>query len=439
MKYAIIGAGWAGCSAAVELTKRGHQVHLFEASRTLGGRARTVNSHGLTIDNGQHILLGAYKATLALLKTVGVNQKNALLRLPLQLCYPAGSDGMEFIAPQLPAPLHIIFALLTAKGLSRADKMALARFSSTARWMDWRLNQDCTVAELLQRFDQTDNIIRLMWQPLCIAALNTPVQRASAQVFLNVLKDSLGTRRAASDMLIPRTDLTNLLPQAAATFIETNGGKVHLGCNVQSLNKNGTQWQLQQFVPHAQEEFDGVVIATQPDTAGKLLSPLNLAQHIPEFEYEPITTCYLKYPPSTRLPRPLLALVERPEEDAWGQFVFDRGQTEQLAGLVAVVISASHKAIEHGHEELALNCAKQLAQDLKLPELATPELHLVITEKHATFSCTPGLKRPSNQLPISGLVLAGDYTESRYPATLETAVQSGVLAAGLLCDAGLIP
>lgn len=431
MKYAIIGAGWAGCSAAVELTKRGHQVHLFEASRTLGGRARQVNSHGLTIDNGQHILLGAYNATLALLKTVGMNHKNALLRLPLQLCYPAGPDGMEFMAPQLPAPLHILLAMLTAKGLSRADKMALARFSSTARWMDWHLNQDCTVAELLQRFGQTDNIIRLMWQPLCVAALNTPIQRASAQVFLNVLKDSLGARRAASDILIPRTDLTNLLPQAAATFIETNGGKVHLGYNVQSLIKNGARWQieLQQSVPHHPENFDGVVIATQPDIAGKLLMPLNLAQHIPDFEYEPITTCYLKYPASIRLPRPFLALVERPEDGAWGQFVFDRGQTDQAAGLFAVVVSASHRAIEHGHQELALNCARQLAQGFKLPELATPELHLVITEKRATFSCTPGLKRPSNQLPISGLVLAGDYTESRYPATLESAVQSGRAAA----------
>lgn len=438
MRYAVIGAGWAGCSAAVELAKRGHQVHLFEASRTLGGRARQVSAHGLTIDNGQHILLGAYKKTLTLLKTVGVDPEKAFLRLPLQICYPADSDGMddgmEFIAPKLPAPLHILFAILNAKGLSRADKMALARFSTTARWMGWHLKQDCTVAELLERFDQTDNIIRLMWQPLCIAALNTPIHRASAQIFLSVLKDSLGANRTASDILIPRTDLTNLLPQAAATFIGCRGGQVHLGSNVQSLTKKGARWQLdfQQANPHSQNSFDGVVIATQPDITSKLLASPNLAHRIPEFEYEPITTCYLQYPASTKLPRPFLALVERPEQAAWGQFVFDRGQTNQQAGLFSVVVSASHLAIEHGHKELALNCAKQLARDLKRPELATPELDLVITEKHATFSCTPNLKRPSNYLPIFSLVLAGDYTESRYPATLETAVQSGLLAAELL-------
>lgn len=426
MKYAVIGAGWAGCSAAVELAQRGHQVHLFEAARTLGGRARQVTSHGLTIDNGQHILLGAYRSTLALLKTIGIDQNKALLRLPLQMVYPKQSDGMQFIAPKLPAPFHLIFALLTATGLSRADKMALARFSTTARWMGWHLNDDCTVAELLHRFDQTDNLTRLMWQPLCVAALNTPIQRASAQIFLNVLKDSLGARRAASDMLIPRVDLTQLLPQAAAQFIEANGGKVQLGCHVHALIRQGTQWQLD--IQQAQESYDGVVMATPPDMAKKLLAPLNLAEHIPDFCYEPITTCYLQYSRQIKLPRPFLALVEQPERGAWGQFVFERDQP----GLLAVVVSASHLAIEQGHHDLAMNCAQQLAQQLHMPELAPPEQQLVITEKHATFSCTPNLTRPTNQLPISGIVLAGDYTESRYPATLETAVQSGALAAQLL-------
>ena len=154
MKYAVIGAGWAGCSAAVELAKRGHQVHLFEAARTLGGRARQVHLHGIDCDNGQHILLGAYEATLNLLNTLGVDPDAALLRLPLQMCYPGHSGGMQFIAPKLPAPFHLIAALLRAKGLQREDKMSLARFSSAARWMDWQLYTDCSVAELLERFDQ---------------------------------------------------------------------------------------------------------------------------------------------------------------------------------------------------------------------------------------------------------------------------------------------
>lgn len=428
MKIGVIGAGWAGCSAAVELAQHGHEVHWYEAARTLGGRARQVSLQGLPLDNGQHILLGAYRSTLALLDTLG--QRDVLLRLPLQMCYPDGSSGMQLLAPKLPAPLHMLVGLIRATGLNRADKMALLRFSSTARWMDWQLNTDCTVAELLERFDQTPNLIRLMWQPLCIAALNTPITRASAQIFLNVLKDSLGAARSASDMLVARTDLSTLLPLPAAKFIEAHHGKIHTGCAVQTLAQVQNQWLVR--IAAGTEIVDGVVIATPAQAARTLLEPLGLAQHIPEYDYEPITTCYLQYPAGVRLERVFLALVDRPEQQAWGQFVFDRGQLDGHAGLFAVVISASHQAIEQGHAELARHCARQLAADLNRPELSTPQWSQVITEKRATFACTPNLVRPSNQLPLSNLVLAGDYTASRYPATLEAAVQSGKIAAGLL-------
>ncbi len=125
---AVIGAGWAGCAAAVTLCQQGHQVTLIEASRTLGGRARAVEVDGRLVDNGQHILLGAYSACLELMRLLRIDLKEALLRLPLQMVYPH-QTGIQFIAPKLPAPLHVLFALMSAKGLSGADKMALARFS----------------------------------------------------------------------------------------------------------------------------------------------------------------------------------------------------------------------------------------------------------------------------------------------------------------------
>src|SRR5690349_7566141 len=141
----------------------------------LGGRARAVQAKEALLDNGQHIMLGAYAETLALLRRVGVGEREALLRLPLQMRYPAGSGLMDFVAPRLPAPLHMLVALLRAKGLGREDKLALARFSTSARWMNWGLDTDCSVAELLARFDQTPRLTRLMWRPLCLAALNTPL------------------------------------------------------------------------------------------------------------------------------------------------------------------------------------------------------------------------------------------------------------------------
>jgi len=155
LAVAVIGAGWAGCAAAVELAAAGCTVTLYEAARSLGGRARGVELHARMLDNGQHILLGAYNDTLRLLRRVGIDAKTALLHLPLQMRYPPAGGGMDFLAPRLPAPLHLTVALLRAKGLMWADKMALARFSSTARWMGWQLHTDCSVSELLERFDQT--------------------------------------------------------------------------------------------------------------------------------------------------------------------------------------------------------------------------------------------------------------------------------------------
>ncbi|MBW9332146.1 phytoene dehydrogenase [Herbaspirillum sp. RU 5E] len=434
--YAVIGAGWAGCAAAVALAAGGHRVSLFEAARTLGGRARRVELDDRALDNGQHILLGAYRSTLALMKQVGVDPASALLRLPLQMRYPlaTGAEGMDFVAPRLPAPWHVAVALLRAKGLAREDKMALARFSTTARWMGWQLHQDCSVAELLQRYEQTPRLIRLMWRPLCIAALNTPPERASAQVFLNVLRDSLGARRAASDMLIPRVDLGALLPDAAAAYLGKRGGLVQAGVAVARLlpgNDEGS-WRLEDRAAESLGEFAGVVLATGPDAAAQLLDGLHDTALLQALEHEPITTCYLQYPPGVRLPAPFLALADDAQRQAWGQFVFDRGQLGGEAGLLAVVVSAAGQAIADGQAALTDGITRQLASDFGDTALATPGWSRVITEKRATFACTPGLQRPGNTGMPAGLALAGDYVAGDYPATLEGAVRSGMAAARLL-------
>jgi squalene-associated FAD-dependent desaturase len=464
----VVGGGWAGCAAAVELVRRGHQVTLFEAARTLGGRARRVEIDGNALDNGQHILLGAYTETLRLMRIVGIDADNAMLRLPLQMRYPQHSGGMDFIAPRLPAPLHLLTALLRATGLAKEDKLSLARFSTTARWMGWQLNTDCTVAELLDRFDQTERLIRLMWRPLCIAALNTPPERASAQVFLSVLRDSLGARRAASDMLIPRVDLTALFPQHAALFIERQGGVVECGAAVNAIKREGRCWRVELnggprasrsvalpsatngsvtagnvtkgnatptpelgcALPSVAETFDAIIIATQPGHAAGLLNGLVETGNLTSFNYEPITTCYLQYKPNVSLPQPFFALIDDVAANEWGQFVFDRGQIDKSRpGLLAVVVSAAGDAIALGHEALATAIAAQLAKAFRVPELAHPEWVKVISEKRATFSCTPSLVRPDNATSLDGLMIAGDYTAGDYPATLESAIRSGVKAA----------
>jgi len=444
---AVIGAGWAGCAAAVELARAGYKVTLLESARTLGGRARRVDTDRAHLDNGQHILLGAYSETLRLMKLTGVDRDETLLTLPLQMRYPAGTGGMDFAAPALPlpAPLHLAAALLRAKGLQREDKLSLMRFSTAARWMGWQLNTDCSVAELLQRFDQTPRLIQLLWRPLCLAALNTPPDRASAQVFLNVLRDSLGARRrSASDMLIPRTDLSALFPQAAAAYVEANGGSVRTGAKVQALRSiEGRLWQLDisgaAVGGNWSTYFTGVVLAGGASQAATLLHDIPdtdtaaLCGQLTAFTPEAITTCYLQYPAGTKLDLPFYALLDDPHNHQYGQFVFDRGQLDAAqAGLLAVVISASGAAAEQPQELLAEALAVQLAVVFQRPELGRPDWFKVITEKRATYACTPGLIRPSNASGLPGLVLAGDYTAGDYPATLEAAVRSGVAAAALL-------
>ncbi|WP_353850446.1 hydroxysqualene dehydroxylase HpnE [Janthinobacterium sp.] len=436
-RYAVIGAGWAGCAAAMELARAGHAVPVFEAARTLGGRARRVERENTVLDNGQHILLGAYTETLRLIKLAGQDPAELILTLPLQMRYPAGPDGMDFIAPRLPAPLHLAWALLRAKGLQRADKLALMRFSTAMRWMGWQLYNDCTVSELLQRFDQTDRLNRLMWHPLCLAALNTPPERASARVFINVLRDSLGASRRASDMLIPKADLSSLLPEAAARYVEGHGGQVRTGAKITALQALADgRWQLDDA-----DIFDGVIVATSSVQAASLLQGVHDARldeavnRMQAFTPEAISTCYLQYDAAVRLDLPFYALVDAPGRQHWGQFVFDRGQLDaSQAGLLAVVISASGPAAEQGHGPLAQAIAAQLAQVLQRADLAQPVWTQLITEKRATFACTPDLARPGNASGVPGLLLAGDYTANDdraqdYPATIEAAVRSGVAAA----------
>lgn len=437
-RYAVIGAGWAGCAAAMELARAGHSVSVFEAARTLGGRARRVERENTVLDNGQHILLGAYTETLRLIKLAGQDPAELILTVPLQMRYPVNSGGMDFIAPRLPAPLHLAWALLRAKGLLRADKLALMRFSTAMRWMGWQLYHDCTVTELLQRFDQTDTLNRLMWHPLCLAALNTPPERASARVFINVLRDSLGaSRRRASDMLVPKADLSSVLPDAAARYVERHGGEVRTGAKVASLHAlPDGRWQLDET-----DSYDGVIVATSSVQAASLLHAVQDARladtiaRMQAFTPEAISTCYLQYDAGVRLDLPFYALVDAPEQQHWGQFVFDRGQLDsKQAGLLAVVISASGPAAEQGHGPLAQAIAAQLAQVLQRPELAQPVWTQLITEKRATFACTPDLLRPGNASGMPGLLLAGDYTANDdrtqdYPATIEAAVRSGVAAA----------
>lgn len=416
---AVIGGGWAGCAAALTLAEAGISVTLFEASRTLGGRARGVEIEGHPLDNGQHILLGAYEQTLQLINRLHpAATDDGLWRLPLTLSQP---PDFSLACPRLPAPLHLLGGLLGAHGLSWREKLA------AVHWVRLLLNSrhplDGLSVNQLTR-TQPEKLNRLLWHPLCVSALNTPPQVASAQVFRDVIRSAFGGRAHHSDLLLPRRDLTTLFPAPAAARLRELGNEVRLASRVTALDATA----------------DAVMIGTRDDRTAYshailAVSPQHLpalASHVPELDsvgrmvsayaYQPIATGYVQYDPAFRLSKPLFALAEGP-----AQFVFDRGQSHGQAGLCAFVASAAADLPTHWLEQAE-------AQLERISHAGPPLWRKSIVEKQATYSCVPDMARPPHRTDHPRIFLAGDYTAGAYPATLETATQSGVQSAGALLE-----
>ncbi len=426
---AIIGGGYAGMAAAVALAGRDIPVTVFESARQLGGRARGVLHNGTQLDNGQHLLLGCYRETLRLIEFVGGDIERDFLRLPLQLDL---HHEFSLKAPRLPAPLHLLMALLGAQGLSFSERLNAARFMLALRRMNFRLTQDITVAELLALHGQDADLTFKLWEPLCIAALNTPVRKASAQVLLNVLRDALNRSRADSDMLLPRLDFTALFPQRAASYIGQRGGEVFVSCGVEAIMAHDTHIEL--VTAQGNRPFSHVICAAPPAVAAKLLHTVPLLKdtvaQIEALEHQPIYTLYLQYPAHVTLPHAMLGLHQR-----YSQWLFDKGRIAGQHGLLAAVISAEGLHQELSQDELAHRVIAELREEFGIS--AAPEWFRVIAEKRATFCCAPNLQRPSQQTTLPRLLLAGDYTAGDYPATLEGAVQSGLRCADLLTTASI--
>lgn len=420
---AIIGGGYAGMAAAVELVARDIPVTVFEAAPTLGGRARRVTINDTALDNGLHILIGAYSETLRLLGKVAPGREH-FLRLPLTLNV---HQRFSLRAPKLPAPLHLAWALLTARGLSGANKRAAARFMQAMKQRAYRLEHDRTVAALLEENSQTVDLIEYLWSPLCVAALNTPIARASAQVFLNVLRDSLGAGRASSDLLLARMDLTALFPKPAADYVRARGGQIEAGTAVERVTQDGGGFHVQ--VHGRSRHFDRIICAVAPHRAADLLADIpalaTTRQQIAALQYEPIHSIWLQFDGRVNLPSPMIGITGSP-----AQWLFDREAICGQRGLIGAVISASAEHVGEEQEALAQRVVADIGKNFgPLPKL---QWHRVIAEKRATFSCTPDLARPACITTCKNFFLAGDYVDSDYPATIEAAVRSGIAAASLI-------
>ena len=392
-RVAVVGGGYAGMAAAVTLAERGVPVTVFESGPLPGGRARRVVSQGHELDNGQHIFVGAYTELFRLMRTVEVGP-DALLRLPLEIRY---ADGFSFGAG--------LAGLLLARGVPIGEKLGTLGFMAALRRTNFRVEPDIPVQQFLDQQRQRGRMRHYLWGPLCVSALNTPLERASTNAFLAALRDTLAGGAGASDLVLPRKDLSRLFPEPAAAYLHAHGGEVRCGTTVRNLDDL--------------KQYRRVIVAVGPHQLKTLLP------EAPEFTYQPIYTCYLQYTQTTRLPFPMLGMSE-----GLVQWVFDRGALLGENGRLACVISAQGDHQQMTQDEVADHCHQELAKAGLVSE--PPSWVRVIAEKRATISCTPGLKRPD--VKCNGLILAGDYTDPEYPPTLEAAVRSGVRAAHIVIE-----
>lgn len=457
---AIIGAGWAGCAAAVRAVQMGAQVSLFEASRTPGGRARSVpcaDADGGQIDNGQHILIGAYTQTLALMRTVGASPEELLLRLPLDLRTPNG-HGLH-LRPAPSAQLAALRAILQAKGWAWGEKWRLLRAAMQWQRQGFTCPVQTSVAELCQELGPV--VISSLIEPLCVAAFNSAPHETSGTVFLRVLQDALFSSPGAADALIARQPFGQLLPEPALAWLQARGAHIHLGQRVMALrpvradavaDSAAVRWQLQcgQAVDahtdsHAEtdrmlgDSFDQVILACPAWEAARLIQ--GLVQHLPHhlqqwaqqaaaLQHVPIATVYAWCPSQAcaHLP-PMQALLCQSKSEAQFAFHHAQRQCSNAQGERQTLLSfvASHCSDDRQALESAITAQAQA-------QLGLPPLHIIRTtlEKRATFICSPALQRPSMQI-ARGLLACGDYVQGPYPATLEGAVRSGLQAAEVCC------
>jgi squalene-associated FAD-dependent desaturase len=415
MRLAVVGGGWAGIAAAVEATSRGHAVTLFEMAAHLGGRARRVDGDALALDNGQHILIGAYTETLRLMAAVDVDAQRVLWRMPLRLSFAQG--GTLALPPGAPGPAFVR-AVLARSGWRWHERIALLIAAAGWARRGFECNGRLTVDQLTRALPPA--VRADLIDPLCIAALNTPAALASASVFLRVLHDALFAGPGSADLLLPRVDLGALWPDAAAMWLVERGAQLRLSQRVGQLQSQGAVWTIDG------EPFDAVVLAASAVEAARLVQPIapQWADTARALRHEPIMTVVL-HSAGTRLPAPMLALHHGPSAPA--QFVFDLGQLRAIDGALAFVISGASTWVERGMratvQATLAQASAALGAHLKGPlrELRT------YTEKRATLFCTPDLARPGQRI-AEGLIAAGDYVDGPYPSTLEGAVRSGVAA-----------
>lgn len=436
----IVGAGWAGLAAAVRLCEAGHAVIVVDAAPGMGGRARSqtleLGGQTLLVDNGQHLLMGAYHRTLALRDRVGASS-SSLSRQRLALLT---TDGIDLRSDRWPGRMGLLHGLLSARGLSIRERLSMVRLLATLpRDTDRHWPQGLTVQRWLSRSGQPQRLMARIWGPLCLGALNTPPESACARTFARVLRDTLRGAATDSDFLQTRGPLGEVLADPAVRWLRQQGAVLRSGTTARALRAAPAgQWQVRidgGEVLQAQH----IILAASASSSARLLDGAEMptqaqavSASIGKIVHAPIATVWMAWREPQRLPD-MVALQDT--DDAPGQWLFNRTELlrpmqgpASMVCLASVVVSAP---AERWQEPQVLQAAvqAQIQRELRLP---APWALRTVIERRATPLCTPERLRiepDALQPACPGLWLAGDWVFHAYPGTLEGAVRSGEAAA----------
>ncbi len=429
----IIGGGLAGLAAATALAPRGFDVTLLESRNRLGGRAGsfTDSATGQLIDTCQHVSMGCCTNLAHFFRTVGVSH---LLQPQPRLYFMTPDRRVSrFQAGWLPAPLHLAGSFLRVHYLSLAEKLRIAYgLACLRREPD---DADPPFRDWLAAHGQTQRIVDRFWGLVLVSALNESPDRIGLRYARKVFVDGFLRHRRGFEVEIPSAPLGRLYGEEMQSWLQTHGVRLVLNCGVRSLQVAGERVEAAALRSETESlQADWYISAVPFDRLLDLL-PEDVATHpyfakLRRLETSPITSVHLWYS------RPVLELPHVVLIDCVGQWVFNRGESTPGEHYLQVVVSAARQFRGIGHEEVQKRIIAELAQ---LFPAASPDALLrarVVTEHAATFSAVPGVDqwRPDQVSPVHNLFVAGDWTATGWPATMEGAVRSGYLAAERLLE-----
>ena len=435
----VIGAGFAGLSAAVDLSARGARVLVLEARPQLGGRTTSYldRATGERVDNGQHVIFGCYRETFRFLRAIGAADDVHLQTSLAVTSVDLGNRRVRFECPHLPPPMHLLAGVLDWDALPARERVAGLRMIGPLRRArrhargDWRTSAAAsheTVRDWLIRHGQGPRVRELLWEPLALSALNQPADRASATPFARVLAEVCGSRVTDAAVGIPAKPLEEFFAQPARRFIEARGGEVRTKAPAKVVM---TSCQPLGVETRGDLLTASTIVAAVPWFAFSRLfpdPPAGLARVIAgasAMDASPIATVNLWFDRPV-LDEPFLGLPGRPLH-----WVFDkRFAFGSAASHLSMVASGADEVVRQPNDVLADLAVTELRDALPHAREARLLRSTVIRERQATFSLAPGQPhRPDTKTAVGGLFLAGDWIETGLPGTIESAVVSGHRAA----------